>query len=96
MSEAVRKPVPHWTKPSTGNGSNNAAASSPAKAGRLHQPAGVKVELKELEKHHKELCLELNMDTEAVQASWASYVRVSNEHTLEVSFAIVYKNFCST
>lgn len=84
MNEAVRKPLSHWTKPTaTANGSISSAATN--HTARNYQQI-VKFDLQQFEKHHKELCLELNMDTEAVQTSWASYVRVSNEHTLEVSY----------
>lgn len=39
-----------------------------------------------IEKEHKELCLELNMDTSAATASWDSYNSIRENCSLEVGF----------
>lgn len=43
-----------------------------------------------IEKSHKDLCLELNMDTSAATASWDSYNSIRENCTLEVNFEIKF------
>lgn len=42
-------------------------------------------EIQTLQTKHKELCLELNMDSETTNLAWQTYVQAIEEHTLEVS-----------
>lgn len=68
----------------SGAGGGGVVAGGPA---GLATAAPQKLELDELEKRHASLCMELNMDTAAMQASWQSFVSVGKDHTLEVSWS---------
>ena len=37
-----------------------------------------------IESKHRELCSDLNMDSETIESSWRSYKKTSEENTLEV------------
>lgn len=48
-------------------------------------------ETQALQTKHKELCLELNMDSETTNLAWQTYAQAMNENTLEVN--IIRYNF---